>query len=225
MPRLVWGGCILLTLATLAGQPDREWDPLPADERIEELTRSTLSRPEFQQETRESLWESSMATLGAWLSELFSGSLLGVALACLLLGVVALAIGVALLSLFQEGSLPPLSGLRSRTRAWRGLEGAAESWEEAMLKAREALAAGRVYNSLWIAHRAFLSLLDQRGVVDFAKWKTNLDYLREVPRDDPAFPLFRAVSHAYDNVVYAHRSLEIDRLADLLDQIEATRRG
>ncbi len=226
MGKLVWGGSILLALVALARQPDEQWRPLPDDPEIEAITQSTLSQPEFQRQSSRGWWASLMESVRPWLLSQLSGARgLSSLLAYLLLAGLMVAVGLALFSLFSlsSGGLQTLAGLRGRSRAWRSLEGEAGSWEEALLKARQALAEGRLYNAVWIMHRVFLGLLDQREVVDFAKWKTNRDYLRECPREDPAFPLFATVSHAYDRVVYAHLPISADRLAELLDQIEATR--
>lgn len=228
MGKPLWAASILLALVT-AGQPDARWRPLPEDSEIEALTRSTLSGPEFQRQATQGWWASGMKSARSWLSQFMSGAPgLPAFLAVLLLVVLVLAIGFALFLLVLDSrrfwDMQTLGGLRGRARAWRSLEGAAGGWEEAMLKAREALAAGRLYNAVWIMHRAFLGLLDQRQAVDFTKWKTNRDYLSECPREDPAFPLFESVSRAYDKVVYAHQPIAADRLAELLDQLEATRR-
>ncbi len=194
-------------------------------EEIERTTAEILSRPEFGASASRGGWAVAMEALESWLAAaarvLHADS---TSLAWLILIVAVLLAGYAVSVLLGDlgggFSLPTLGKPNKSPDPWRALEGTAAGWDEALQRARGALAAGRVYEALWIAHRAFLGLLDQRGLVDFARWKTNLDYLGECPSDESIYPLFEAVSQAYDEVVYGHRPLPAGGVGELLRRLE-----
>lgn len=106
---------------------------------------------------------------------------------------------------------------------WEILEGAARDWGSALVKAKEALARGDERRAVWIGHRVLLGLLDERGALQFAAWKTNADYLAECPSSQPASGTLGELTRAYDEVVYGHRPFDSGAIGQLLDRVGQTR--
>ncbi len=205
-------------------------EPLPPPEQIEQLTREVLARPEFQpavgDRAGEIFWDLVRGVFGG----LLDWSAANPGQARLLSWLITLALGL-LLAYLLAGLLANRDTGGSRvlrlpleaSRSWKSLEGQVGSWEEAMEKARAALASGNPYQALWIAHRTLLALLDYRGLIQFAKWKTNGDYLRECPRESALFGLLDSVTGAYDQVVYAHGTMPARKIGGILEEIDRER--
>ncbi|HSR70112.1 MAG TPA: DUF4129 domain-containing protein [Acidobacteriota bacterium] len=103
---------------------------------------------------------------------------------------------------------------------WKTLEGKAASWKEALQLARRALQRGDLYQAVWISHRLLLGVMDERGLLQFARWKTNRDYLKECRQKGQGYRLLQDLSEAYDQIVYAHRPAAQGRLQGLLNQVD-----
>ncbi len=204
---------------------------LPPSGEIERLTGEILSGGEFRTESEWSIWP----LIGDLLDSLLRASrqwaaanpalarLVSWLLIALLVGLLAY-IALQFVREWSRGRLPQSLRLELSS-SWQTLEGRAENWEEAMEMARQALRSGNTYHAIWIAHRALLALLDYRGLVEFAKWKTNRDYLAECARDPRWLPLLSFASEAYESVVYAHQPFPPSEVARLLDDMTQEKRN
>ncbi|HNQ88866.1 MAG TPA: DUF4129 domain-containing protein [Verrucomicrobiota bacterium] len=140
-----------------------------------------------------------------------------------------LLVGLALLAHLLYVALgDALPGRRSanaaaRKSSWHVLEGTAASWQEALARAREALAAGNVRRAVWIAHRVLLGLMDEQGSLRFAAGKTNADYLGECDPGHPWCGLLERLTAVYEQVIYAHRPPMPETLTALVAQVETCR--
>lgn len=196
----------------------------PPPEEIERAVEEILRRPEFRGDPL-SNWVQDMVR---WIFDAL-GSLAGWAQANptgrWILVVVLSLILVALLAHMGWTIWRILPKRESRRlhqagRPWKTLEGKAASWSEAFELARRALARGDVYGAVWVSHRMLLGVLDERGLVQFARWKTNRDYLRECSDRGEGYSLLRELSEAFDQIVYAHRPAAEGRLEGLLNQVD-----
>jgi len=197
----------------------------PTAEEVEALTREILSRPIFERAPREpSLWERFMD----WLNSLSLGNGSGFdpdLLTILLWVVVIAAVGFLLYALINQISAGNKTAVNGRAGATVALEGAAETWEEAIDLVDQALARGDRHRAVWILHRLVLGLLDERGELTFARWKTNSDYLAEVPAKAEHRDLLEALTRAYEAIVYAHAHDEETDLGQFAARARAMRGG
>jgi len=185
---------------------------IPTPEAIRDATREVLNRPEF---SAPSSWHDMLISLlnaiGEWLKSLASWSAKNPDLARILAIVLALVSLVLLAHILYLalGDLLPFGRRKAaaptRPSQWEILEGTARNWWEALAVARRMLEEGNTRRAIWIAHRVMLGLLDERGVIRFAGWKTNSHYLRECAKDDPGYATFAELTEAYEQAVYAHR--------------------
>ena len=189
-----------------------ELQRVPAPEAIRDATREVLNRPEF---SAPSSWHEMLISLlnaiGEWLKSLTSWSAENPDLARIL-AIVLVLVSLALLAhilYLALGDLLPFGRRKAtaptRPAQWEILEGAARTWREALEVARRMLEQGDTRRAIWIAHRVMLGLLDERGMVRFAGWKTNSHYLRECAKDAPGYATFAELTEAYEQAVYAQR--------------------
>jgi hypothetical protein len=111
---------------------------------------------------------------------------------------------------------------QARASRWDILEGAANNWREAVDLALRLLKDGNLRRAVWIAHRVLLGLLDERGVLKFAGWKTNSQYLSECAASHPWYATFAELTEVYDHAVYAQRSAaaaSVERLVYRVDSM------
>ena len=193
----------------------------PTPEAVSKVTQEILSRGEFKHlSDGNSFWDWLDKNLD-WPS--FSPVLPETLLVILVLAL-AIFIGFMVVSLLQKGSsfhghTSPL-GRRDATVA---LEGSAKSFEEALAMANKAYRQKNWHRALWILHRLFLGVLDERGSIRFEKWKTNSDFLAEISPKDPYRGLFILLNQNYEAVVYGHQPMSAD-LGQLLDRVAASRK-
>ncbi len=83
-------------------------------------------------------------------------------------------------------------------------------------QAREYFAAGRTEMALRYFYAAMILQLDQLRRLRYQPSKTNRDYLRELPSQDPAYPAFDHVTRAFESAVYGRLGATQDdcRFAD-----------
>jgi hypothetical protein len=210
-----------------------ELQQIPTPEAIRDATREVLIRPEFSAPPS---WHDMLVpllnTIGEWLKSLASWSAQNPELArilALVLALVSLALLAHILYL-ALGDLLPFGGRKAATpmrpSQWEILEGAARNWREALEIARRMLEEGDTRRAIWIAHRVMLGLLDERGMIRFAGWKTNSHYLRECVKDGPGYATFAELTEAYEQAVYAHRataSSSVESLVRRVDQFSRER--
>ncbi len=191
-----------------------------------------LRRPEFSEPARNPI-DDFLRWLAEKLGGLFQWSsdhpVAGKALIALLVVVLAGLVAYIVYTFYQVIA-PSLRGGRGggpgdRKTPWEVLEGQAHDWPEALVKARRMLDTGNLRQAVWIGHRVLLGLLDETEVVQFAGWKTNTDYLGECPRTQPEFATLNEFTNVYDRAIYAHRSVESNRIARLLDEVDRIYRG
>jgi hypothetical protein len=141
-----------------------------------------------------------------------------------LLSLLCVLIFVHLITLVRQDMAPrrPTNhGLSvASAAAWHAANRTAPPWDTLVHEVGAALRQGDGYRAIWILHRLFVGMLAQQGVLRHATWKTNADYVRECPRSHAAYATLVDVTHAYEQVVYAHRSLPLPTLSALLTQVE-----
>jgi hypothetical protein len=197
--------------------PAAHLEPIPAPEQIREATRAILDRPEFAEPPRwhQTAWEI-LNAIKEWLDRLDSWSLAHPTLARVLfvLAVVVMLVCLAHLLYLALADVLPFRRKRDlawgKSPRWEILEGAATDWRDALQLARAMLVQGNPRRAIWIAHRVLLALLDQQGVVQFAGWKTNSQYLRECARGHPWHATFAELTEMYEQLVYASRDISVD---------------
>lgn len=99
------------------------------------------------------------------------------------------------------------------------LEGTANNWQEAIEAVRTALRQGNGYQAIWILHRLFVGVLDEKGHLHFTRWKTNADLLAECAPEISEYPLFEHITAHYERVIYAHTPTPIEEITALLDAV------
>ncbi len=206
---------------------------LPAPETIEQVKDEILAGSEFNQSSLD--WEilkdafghikDFFESLGNW-SAAFPGAaqILIVVLTAILIALIVHILYVVFSEVSRVRQYRVDTGSRAQSTVV-ALEGQADSWNEAIAMAREALGAGDHYRTVWIIHRLFLGILNQKGAITFKRWKTNNDYLVECIREDPDSSFLRELTRTYDHIVYAHDSRWGADLAGYLDKVEKARIG
>ena len=196
---------------------------MATDDLVRETVRQVLSGAEFSRAAEEP-W---LVTLVRWIREAgeqfaawaelhpVSGWLV---LVLMILALVALTLHLIYVAM---GNVLPWSksGAKASTRPETILEGEADSWQQGLVKARDALAQGNPRLAVWIAHRVLLGLLDENGSIRFARGKTNTDYLRECPRAHPWHETLTSLTEVYDRVVYGHRAVSAAVVESLLGNV------
>jgi hypothetical protein len=196
---------------------------IASDDLVRETVRQVLSRPEFSR-TGEIPW---FTALIRWFEEA-SGKFTAWAgnhpvlgwVVLVLLVVVLVALVLHLIYLAMGGALPwRTSGGEASPPPGTILEGEADSWQQGLAKAQEALAQGNLRLAVWITHRVLLGLLDENGSIRFARGKTNTEYLNECPRAHPRYETLSRLTQVYDRVVYGHRAVSAAAIAPLLGDV------
>ncbi|MGH7844861.1 MAG: DUF4129 domain-containing protein [Candidatus Binatia bacterium] len=200
---------------------------IPTPAAIRDATREVLDRPEFG---APSSWNEMLISLlnaiGEWLKSLASWAAQNPDLARILaivLVLVSLALLVHILYLALGDLLPfgrRKAAIATRLSQWEILEGAARNWREALEIARRMLDEGNTRRAIWIAHRVMLGLLDERGRIRFAGWKTNSHYLRECAKDAPGYATFAELTEVYEQAVYAHRVTAPSAVESLVRRVD-----
>jgi hypothetical protein len=200
---------------------------VPPPEKIREATRAILDRPEFAEPSRwhEFLFDV-LNAIKAWLDRLGSWSEANPTLARVFF-ILALVIMFACLGHVLYLALADVLPFRRKKESvaaqrarWEILEGAAPNWAEALQLARAMLKEGDARRAIWIAHRVLLGLLDEKGAVKFAGWKTNSRYLSECARSHPWHATFAEVTEIYEQVVYASRQISADAAEALVLRVD-----
>ncbi|HSR53720.1 MAG TPA: DUF4129 domain-containing protein [Acidobacteriota bacterium] len=203
-------------------QPNAPNPPAAAD--IERSVDEILRRPEFQGNALANWFSEllqwvfdSMASLSGWANANPTGKWILTAVLLLILAGLLAHIGWTIWQI-----LPKRGGtsLRRAGQPWKTLEGRVASWPEALQLARRALSRGDFYSAVWISHRMLLGVLDDKGALEFAGWKTNRDYLRECRGHEEGYKLLDRLSQAFDQTVYAHRPAPRGELEGLLNQVD-----
>ncbi len=206
------------TVAPLEGVPDAE--------AIRQATREILRRPEF---SGPSPWEETLRSLLKMIHDSLSGlaewSVQNPTLARIAAIVVALLMAASLIHILYLALAdlwPFQKALRQtpdRSSRWDILEGVAANWREGLNVARRLLEEGDCRRAVWIAHRVFLGLLDERGAIRFAGWKTNAHYLSEVAPSHPWYSTFAEFTDLYDQAIYAHKPASQSSVHSLIARI------
>src|SRR6266511_3121142 len=195
---------------------------IPSPEKIREVTRGVLDRPEFAEPSRwYEIFLEMLKAVKEWLDALGAWSEANPVLARVLF-VLALIILLACIAHLTYLALADVlafgrkkDGTTPRPTRWEILQGTATNWHEAIKVASGMLAEGNVRRAVWITHRVLLGLLDEQGAIKFAGWKTNSHYLGECGRSHPWYPTFAELTELYENAVYASRSAPAN-IADAL---------
>ena len=69
-----------------------------------------------------------------------------------------------------------------------------------------------------------LGLLDERGAIKFAGWKTNSYYLRECAASHPWYTTFAELTSVYERAVYAQQATGAALIEPLVHQVDAMTR-
>jgi len=204
-----------------------QFNQVPVPEKIREVTRAILERPEFTEPSR---WRESLVELlraiKEWLDRLGSWAEAHPTLAKILF-VVSLLLLLAclghILYLALVDALPfrrKRDAVIGRAARWEILQGAAANWREALDLAQAMIREGNTRRAIWIAHRVLLGLLDQQGAVQFAGWKTNSHYLRECAQSHPWYSTFIELTEIYDQIVYASRNISAEIVESLVLRVD-----
>ena len=202
---------------------------MAADDLVRETVRQVLSAPEFSR-TVEVPW---FVTLVRWIREA-SGKFAAWAeqhpvlgwLVLVLLILVLVALILHLIYVAMGNVLPwTRSGVKASTHQGTILEGEADSWQQGLAKAQDALARGDLRLAVWITHRVLLGLLDENGSIRFARGKTNTEYLRECPPAHPWHETLTRLTELYDWVVYGHRAVSAAAIEPLLGNVTTFHRS
>ncbi len=209
-------------------------DPLPlasvapTPEQVRRATEEVLGRTEFRPGAGSAdlvldAIRRALASVGAWALSHPVGAWLLILVLVLILIALLLHIGWTFYRVvFRTGNIQTKRGGAARS-SWEILEGAARDWGSALVKAKDALARGDERRAVWIGHRVLLGLLDERGALEFAAWKTNADYLAECPSSQPVSRTLGELTRVYDDVVYGHRRVDPGAIGSLLDRVGQTR--
>ncbi|MEJ2721537.1 MAG: DUF4129 domain-containing protein [bacterium] len=208
--------------------PVDRWYPTP--EEIRQTTQRILERPEFAEGSGtkswiERLWDYFVSILEAvarWGSAHPAAQKILISLlVVILLGLIVFILITILrdFGLVQGPRRPRSLG----TSVAALLDGGSRSWEDAFASAESAFTSGDHYRAVWIGHRLYLALLDFAGVIKFAKWKTNRDYVNECGHDDVRCHTLRDLTATYENIVYAHRATDPGRVRQFLDRVDEMR--
>jgi hypothetical protein len=206
-----------------------ELQRVPDAETIRNVTRQIIKQPEFDESWP--WFEKIVALLNAikeWLNNLESWAManpqsarvLVILVVIVLLGLLGHLLYLALGDLMpwkRGGKAAP-----ARSSRWDILEGAAKNWREGVDLALRLLKEGNLRRAVWIAHRVLLGLLDERGVLKFAGWKTNSQYLSECAASHPWYATFAELTEVYEHAVYAQRSAaaaSVERLVYRVDSM------
>ena len=108
-----------------------------------------------------------------------------------------------------------------RAARWEILEGAATNWRDAAALALRLLQEGNLRRAVWITHRVMLGLMDERGAIKFAGWKTNSHYLRECAASDPWYATFAELTSVYERAVYAQQPAVTTSVEHLVQRVDA----
>jgi hypothetical protein len=201
---------------------------VPSPQDIQHVTREVLNRPEFQ---THSGWETWLNTAADWLDDAWQALALWSQthptwrwLLLALLSILLILLLVHLVRLLRADFAPGRQRGRRRFAAVGGgensVEGPSPPWQQMLREARQAVHQGDRYRAIWLLHRYFLAVLDDRAVLAFSSWKTNADYLQECPRTHPSYRLLSDMTAVYEQIVYAHRSVPLHAIAALLAQVE-----
>ncbi|HEX5022351.1 MAG TPA: hypothetical protein VFX54_16915 [Candidatus Binatia bacterium] len=204
-----------------------QFNQVPVPEKIREVTRAILERPEFTEPSR---WRESLVELlraiKEWLDRLGSWAEAHPTLAKILF-VVSLLLLLAclghILYLALVDALPfrrKRDAVIGRAARWEILQGAAANWREALDLAQAMIREGNTRRAIWIAHRVLLGLLDQQGAVQFAGWKTNSHYLCECAQSHPWYSTFIELTEIYDQIVYASRNISAEIVESLVLRVD-----
>ena len=196
-------------------------------EKIREVTRAILERPEFTEPSR---WRESLVELlraiKEWLDRLGSWAEAHPTLAKILF-IISLLLLLAclghILYLALVDALPfrrKRDAVIGRAARWEILQGAAANWREALDLAQAMIREGNTRRAIWIAHRVLLGLLDQQGAVQFAGWKTNSHYLCECAQSHPWYSTFIELTEIYDQIVYASRNISAEIVESLVLRVD-----
>jgi len=201
---------------------------VPDPETIRNVARQIVNQPEYNEPWP---WLEKLVAFGnmikEWLNNLEAWSAANPQLA----RVLAIAIVILLLLLLSHllflafGDLVPWKknrgNLPARSSRWEILEGTATNWREATALALRLLQEGNLRRAVWIAHRVMLGLLDERGAIKFAGWKTNSHYLRECAASHPWYTTFAELSSVYERAVYAQRPTVTTAVESLVQRVDA----
>lgn len=202
-------------------QPPPDMPP-PAE--IEKAVEEVFNRPEFGGDPLTDLMQQGIGwiwdqvkTLADWAQANPTGRWILMVVLSLILAALLAHIAWTIWQILPGRQSRRLSAAGS---PWKTLEGKAASWKEALELARRALQEGDFYRAVWISHRLLLGVMDERGLLQFAGWKTNRDYLDECRQKGQGYRLLEDLSAAYDQIVYAHRPAAEERLRGLLSQVD-----
>ena len=204
-----------------------QFNQVPVPEKIREVTRAILERPEFTEPSR---WRESLVELlraiKEWLDRLGSWAEAHPTLAKILF-IISLLLLLAclghILYLALVDALPfrrKRDAVIGRAARWEILQGAAANWREALDLAQAMIREGNTRRAIWIAHRVLLGLLDQQGAVQFAGWKTNSHYLCECAQSHPWYSTFIELTEIYDQIVYASRNISAEIVESLVLRVD-----
>jgi hypothetical protein len=203
----------LLVLAT--AKPDE----------VRRATDEVLNRPEFSPANGSSPLEWIFERIGEWLAKLglWAANNPGPAwVLIVILLIVLAALVVHIIYTFYRAfsrSGGDAGAGRKAALPFEVLGGAARDYRTGIRLALDALRAGDLRRAVWIGHRVLLGLLDEQGAVAFGPGKTNTTYLTECGPTTERYPLLRSLSDEYDQVIYAHRPGDTDRIAQRLAEV------
>lgn len=201
---------------------------VPDPETIRIVTRQIINQPDFNEPWP---WLEKLVALGNmikdWLNHLEAWAAANPQLSRVLAILVVMLLLLLLIHLLYLafGDLIPWKQSRNkppaRSSRWQILQGTATNWREAAQLALRLLQEGNLRRAIWIAHRVMLGLLDERGAIKFAGWKTNSHYLRECASGHPWYATFAELTAVYERAVYAQLATTANSVEDLVHRVDA----
>ncbi len=198
---------------------------MPTLQEIKRVTEEVLNRPEFNQPRAASEpGESGLERFFDWLGSLgpFGSGPAGAFIIKLLLIVVfaALVLYLVRLLLAEPLRLKRIS-IEDRLNASSVQEQSSPGDEvgSSLRQAEQALNGGDMRSAIRILYRTLIKMLSQKGFLKLERWKTNLAYLKECPKDIKQHSLLQELTLAYNHIVYAHYPYEKEKIARFLSRI------
>ncbi len=199
---------------------------IPPPQEIQRVTEEVLSRPEFNQlraasEQKESWLDRFFDWLGSL--RLFESGPVGAFIIKLLITALLVALVLYLVRLLLTEPLRLKRTIIKDSVKASSVQEQSPSGKDtgsSLRQAEQALNSGDIRSAIRILYRTFIKLLSQKSFLKLERWKTNLAYLKECPKDIKQYSLLREITLAYNNIVYAHHPYEKKKIAQLLSELK-----
>jgi len=195
--------------------------PEPAE--IHQYAEQILRRPEFNAAVEKPRAPGWLQRLLEWLATHRIHPLVNVNVGTILLiaagAALALILAFWLRGYIKSGGFQPRRREATPSQPEDAAPAAPVSARESLRMAGAALAAGDARGAIQALLRACLDHLGSRGAITLERWKTNTIYLHECSPSLPSYGVFRDLASAHNDIVYAHRSVDVQRIGALMNAL------